>query len=82
MKIEYLKDNLLFPERRKRGAGSRLVREAERCFMFNGFRSLRVYGARPRFFEKLEWIVAESVTCNHDPIVVLEKRFQSNKPAA
>ena len=65
MKIEYLKDNLLFPERRKRGAGSRLV-----------------YGARPRFFEKLEWIVAESVTCNHDPIVVLEKRFQSNKPAA
>ena len=50
--------------------------------MFNGLPDPICLRACPRFFENLEWIVAEWRTLNHYPVVVLEKEFQSNKPAA
>jgi GNAT superfamily N-acetyltransferase len=70
---------LLLPEHRKKGVGAHLVREAERCLLFNRIpRAYLFTESAGAFFERLGWIVAESGTCNHYPIVVLKKELQSN----
>jgi predicted N-acetyltransferase YhbS len=78
--LNWLTSLLVLPEHRKKGIGSRLVCKAERLFLLNGIpRAYLFTDSAYGFFEKLGWIVAESRTCNHYPIVVLEKEFGSNK---
>jgi GNAT superfamily N-acetyltransferase len=74
---------LVLPEYRKMGVASYLVREAERLFLFNGICKAQLFTeSAGGLFGKLGWIVAESGTCRHYPIVILEKEFRSNKPMA
>jgi GNAT superfamily N-acetyltransferase len=77
----WLASLLVLPEHRKKGVGSRLVREAERLFLCNGIpRAYLFTEFAGEFFEKLGWIVVEPGTCNHHPIVVLKKEIGSDKP--
>ena len=71
------------PEYRNKGAASYLVREAERLVLFNGIRKAHLFTeSAGGLFGKLGRMVAESGTCNHYRIVILEKEFRSNKPMA
>lgn len=69
----------VLPEHRKKGAGSRLVREAERLLVLNGVaRAYLFTESACSFFERLGWLAIEKTACNEHPIVILTKDFPKN----
>jgi predicted N-acetyltransferase YhbS len=79
----WLASLLVLPEQRKKGAGSRLVREAERLLVLN--RVPRAYlftESAGSFFENLGWYAIEKATCNKHPVAILKKDFPKTEPSA
>jgi GNAT superfamily N-acetyltransferase len=76
----WLASLLVLPEHRKKGTGSRLVREAERLLVLN--RMSRAYlftESACAFFAKLGWTALTTTSCNHHPIVILTKDFPESE---
>ena len=75
----WLASLLVLPEHRKKGAGSRLVCEAERLLVLNQVaRAYLFTELASSFFEKLGWHAIEKATCNKHPVVILKKDFPKN----
>jgi predicted N-acetyltransferase YhbS len=72
----WLASLLVLPEHRSKGAGSRLVNEAEKLLVLNQVaRAYLFTESASSFFEKLGWTTLAKASCNHHPVAILTKGF-------